>query len=47
LIDNLDVLAYPGAALWLAAAGAVVLGLCALMLAGSYANRSKLVEALA
>ncbi len=30
LIDNLDVLAYPWAALWLAAGGAIVLGLCAL-----------------
>ena len=46
LIDNLDVLAYPWAALSLAAGGAIVLGVCALtslVLASSHTNRSKLV----
>jgi hypothetical protein len=45
LTDNLDALAYPWAALWLAAGGAIVLGLCALTslaLASSRTNRSKL-----
>jgi hypothetical protein len=48
LTDNLDVLAYPWAALWLTAAGALVLGLCvltSLVLARSHTNRSKLVAA--
>jgi hypothetical protein len=31
LTDNLDALAYPWAALWLAAGGAILLGLCALI----------------
>jgi len=46
LTDNLDTLAYPWAALWLAAGGALVLGFCALtssVLASSHTNRSKLV----
>jgi len=50
LTDNLDVLAYPWAALWLTAGGAIVLGLCALtssMLASSDTNRSKLVASSA
>jgi 4-amino-4-deoxy-L-arabinose transferase-like glycosyltransferase len=48
LTDNLDVLAYPWAALWLAAGGAIVLGVCvltSLVLASSHKNRSKLVAA--
>ena len=48
LTDNLDVLAYPWAALWLTAAGAIVLGLCvltSLVLARGHTNRSKLVAA--
>jgi hypothetical protein len=50
LTDNLDALAYPWAALSLAAGGAIVLGLCALtgsVLASSRTNRSKLVAAAA
>jgi hypothetical protein len=48
LIDNLDVLAYPWAALWLTVGGAIVLGLCALTnlaLASGHTNRCKLATA--
>ena len=48
LTDNLDVLAYPLAALWLAAGGAIALGwgaLASLMLASSHTSNSKLVAA--
>jgi hypothetical protein len=50
LTDNLDALAYPGAALWLAAGGAIVLGLCALtrsVLASGFTNSSKRVASSA
>jgi hypothetical protein len=48
LTDNLDVLAYPRAALWLAAGGAIALGggaLASLVLAGSHTRGSKPVSA--
>lgn len=48
LTDHLDVLAYPMAALWLAAGGAIALGggsLASLVLAGSNTGGSKLVAA--
>jgi hypothetical protein len=48
LTDNLDVIAYPRAALWLAAGGAIALGggaLASLALAGSHISGSKLVAA--
>jgi hypothetical protein len=48
LTDNLDVLAYPLTALWLAAGGAIALGggvLASLLLASSRTSKSKLVAA--
>jgi hypothetical protein len=50
LTDNLDALAYPWAALWLAAGGAIVLGLCALtrsVRASGYSNSSKRIASSA
>ena len=49
LADNLDARAYPWAALWLVAGGAMLLGLCALtssVLTSSHTNRSELVASL-
>ena len=50
LIDNLDVLAYPSAALWLAAGGAIALGWGAsasLALANSQTRSSRAIDPLA